>query len=92
MLFQPEARDTQLTRVFSGRLVRAIRNRFMDDMTKHAADLPTPDPELVQRLASAAIEQGRPIFFRFRPVRGRTSEGENGAGSWDNWCGKPRPH
>lgn len=72
MLFQPEARDTQLTRVFSGRLVRAIRNRFMDDMTKHAADLP---PYPIQNwfsgsLRKAAIEQGKADFLSLQAGQG----------------------
>ncbi|RXZ43678.1 NAD(P)H-dependent flavin oxidoreductase [Crenobacter cavernae] len=40
MLFSPEAKYTTLTRVFSGRLARFIRNRFVDEMRVHEAELP----------------------------------------------------
>jgi nitronate monooxygenase len=40
MLFSEQARDTALTRVFSGRLARGIRNRLMDELEPHAAQLP----------------------------------------------------
>ncbi len=40
MLFSPAARHTGLTRVFSGRLARGIRNRLMDELQPHAAQLP----------------------------------------------------
>lgn len=61
MLFRQEAKDTQLTRAFSGRLVCAIRNRFMDEV---AADADTLPPYPFQNwfsgsLRKAAIEQGR---------------------------------
>lgn len=39
-LFSAEARDTGLTRVFSGRLARGIRNRLMDELAPHASQLP----------------------------------------------------
>lgn len=72
MLFQPDVCDTQLTRVFSGRLVRAIRNRFMDDMSAHAVDLP---PYPIQNwfsgsLRKAAIEQGRADFLSLQAGQG----------------------
>jgi nitronate monooxygenase len=40
MLFSPEARYTGLTRVFSGRLARGIRNRLMDELQPHVPQLP----------------------------------------------------
>lgn len=40
MLFSPDARYTGLTRVFSGRLARGIRNRLMDELQPHAAQIP----------------------------------------------------
>lgn len=40
MLFSPDARYTALTRVFSGRLARGIRNRLMTELRPHAARLP----------------------------------------------------
>jgi len=39
MLLQARATDTRLTRVFSGRLLRAVRNRFMDEMETRSAEL-----------------------------------------------------
>ena len=54
-------RDTALSRVFSGRLARSLRNRFMDEMAPHIAELP-PFPVrnwLSGTLRKAAIEQGR---------------------------------
>jgi nitronate monooxygenase len=55
------AKDTALSRVFSGRLARSVRNRFMEEMASHAVELP---PYPVQSwftgtLRKAAIEQGR---------------------------------
>ncbi len=38
-LFAAGAHDTVLTRVFSGRLARALRNRFIDTMDPHAGEL-----------------------------------------------------
>jgi nitronate monooxygenase len=60
-LFSESAKDTALSRVFSGRLARGIRNRFMDEMTAHAAELP-PYPIqswFTATLRKAAVEQGR---------------------------------
>ncbi|MFB9240783.1 nitronate monooxygenase [Massilia antarctica] len=39
MLFSPDARYTGLTRVFSGRLARGIRNRLMNQLQAHAAQI-----------------------------------------------------
>lgn len=40
MLFSPDARYTALTRVFSGRLARGIRNRLMTELQPHEARMP----------------------------------------------------
>jgi nitronate monooxygenase len=60
-LFGEGAKDTALSRVFSGRLARGIRNRFMDEMTAHAAELlPYPIQSwFTGTLRKAAVEQGR---------------------------------
>ncbi len=39
MLFSADARHTDLTRVFSGRLARGIRNRLMNELQPHAAQI-----------------------------------------------------
>ena len=60
-LFSPDAQHTGLTRVFSGRLARGIRNRFMDEMDAQQAALP-PYPYqnwFTAQLKQAAIAQGR---------------------------------
>ena len=60
-LFSPDARHTGLTRAFSGRLARGIRNRFMDEMDAQQAALP-PYPYqnwFTAQLKQAAIAQGR---------------------------------
>ncbi len=58
-LFSPAARDTALTRVFSGRLARGIRNRLM----REAGDAAMPGYPLhtwwMAQLKSAAMTQGR---------------------------------
>jgi nitronate monooxygenase len=62
MLFSPAARETGLTTVFSGRLARGIRNRLMDELQPHAAQLP-PYPMqnwLTSVVKKAAAAQGRP--------------------------------
>lgn len=58
-LLGPAAEDTALTRAFSGRLARGIRNRFMEDV---GAGPVAPYPAqgwLSGRLRAAAIAQGR---------------------------------
>ncbi|HEY6527091.1 MAG TPA: nitronate monooxygenase [Cellvibrionaceae bacterium] len=59
-IFSSEARYTGLTRVFSGRLARGIRNRFMHELSDS-----TPAPYPIQnwltgKLKQAANEQNRP--------------------------------
>lgn len=61
MLLSPQARYTGLTRVFSGRLARGIRNRLMKELKPYEADLP---PYPVQgwftgAMRAAATAQGR---------------------------------
>ena len=60
-LFSIDARYTALTRAFSGRLARGIRNRFMDEMRAHANTLPLYPVQnwLTGQLKAAAIAQGR---------------------------------
>lgn len=64
-LFQYAATDTALTRAFSGRLVRAIRNRLFDELEAHAGELaPFPIQNwLSGTLRAAAIQQGRADFL-----------------------------
>jgi nitronate monooxygenase len=60
-LFSPDADNTALTRVYSGRLARGIRNRFMDEMAPYVQDLP-PYPSqgwFTGQFKKAALEQGR---------------------------------
>ncbi len=60
-LFSDAARDTALSRVFSGRLARGIRNRLMDEMTARVTD-PLPYPLqnwFTDTFRKAAIERGR---------------------------------
>lgn len=62
MLFSPDARHTGLTRVFSGRLARGIRNRLMNELQPQAAQVPQYP---VQNwfggiMKKAALAQGRP--------------------------------
>ena len=54
-------RSTALTRVFSGRMARGIRNRFIEEMTLHETDMP-PYPIqnwFTQPIRRAAAEAGR---------------------------------
>jgi nitronate monooxygenase len=60
-LFSDAAKRTMLTRAFSGRLARVIRNGFAETMEGHAGDIaPYPAQSwLTGTLRAAAIEQGR---------------------------------
>ncbi len=64
-LFTYKATDTALTRAFSGRLVRAIRNRLFDELETQANALaPFPIQNwLSGTLRAAAIQQSRPEFL-----------------------------
>lgn len=60
-LFTEDARSTALSRAFTGRLARGIRNRFMDEMRVVEADLP-PYPSqswFMAQLRPAAVAKGR---------------------------------
>ena len=61
LLGQPEARDTRLTRVFSGRLARGLENDWMRALSEHPEDvLPYPAQNaLTQPLRKAAAAAGR---------------------------------
>jgi nitronate monooxygenase len=56
---------TRLTRLFSGRPARSVRNRLMDELGAHEADTaPFPTQRgLVAPLAKAAAERGAPDFM-----------------------------
>jgi nitronate monooxygenase len=59
-LHSPDARATVLTRVFSGRLARAVPNRFVREMAAQEADVP-PYPvqnALTQTMRRSANERG----------------------------------
>jgi len=60
-LFSEQARYTALTRAFSGRLARGIRNRFVDEMQTHETELfPYPIQNwFTSSFKSAAIAQRR---------------------------------
>lgn len=62
MLFSPQAKHTTLTRVFSGRLARGIRNRFAEELARHQQDVARYPVQnwLTGLLKKAAIAQGRP--------------------------------
>lgn len=53
-LRSPRARDTSLTRAFTGRLARGIRNRFIDEMRLHERNVP---PYPVQAWLTAQYKQ-----------------------------------
>jgi nitronate monooxygenase len=78
--------------VFSGRLARSVRNRFMEEMASHAAELP---PYPVQSwftgtLRKAAIEQGRSDLISLQAgqaaplIRHRKA-----AALMASWCARP---
>lgn len=66
-LFSDAAQQTTLSRVFSGRLARAIRNGYSEEMAAYADDLaPYPAQNwLTNSLRAAAIEQGRSDLLTF---------------------------
>ena len=64
-LVSESARYTALTRVFSGRMARGIRNRFIEEMSSHEVELP-PYPIhnwFTQSIRRAAAEAGRPEYL-----------------------------
>jgi nitronate monooxygenase len=64
-LVSESARYTALTRVFSGRLARGIRNRFIEEMTPHEAELP-PYPIhnwFTRSIRRAAAQAGRAEYL-----------------------------
>jgi nitronate monooxygenase len=61
VLFGDRAQHTTLTRAFTGRLARGVRNRWTEEMTSRIADLP-PFPItswFVSQLRPAAVKAGR---------------------------------
>ena len=60
-LFSPAAKRTALTRAFSGRLARGIRNRFMEELRSHESALPMYPVQnwLTGIMKPSAIAQGR---------------------------------
>jgi nitronate monooxygenase len=60
-LFSDAARDTVLTRAFTGRLARGIRNRYSDEMSRYVGDFaPYPVQSwLASGFKPAAFAQGR---------------------------------
>lgn len=60
-LFSPDARYTDLTRAFSGRLARGIKNRLMTELKAHEGEIaPYPVQNwLTGQMKPAAIAQGR---------------------------------
>lgn len=64
-LADPAARYTALTRAFSGRFARTIRNRFMEEMSPHESMIP-PYPIqnwLTRPLRQAAAQVGRSEYL-----------------------------
>ena len=60
-LFSPQAKSTALTRAFTGRLARGIRNRFVDEMQARQEELPAYPVQawLTGKIKAAAVAQGR---------------------------------
>lgn len=60
-LFSANAKFTALTRAFSGRLARGIRNRFMEELQPHVEQLPMYPVQnwLTGQMKPAAIAQNR---------------------------------
>jgi nitronate monooxygenase len=61
ILFSDNAQDTMLTRTYTGRLARGLRNRWIEEMTPHLRTLP-PFPVqswFVSKLKTAAMKAGR---------------------------------
>jgi nitronate monooxygenase len=60
-LFSPQARHTALTRAFSGRLARGIRNRLLEELAEHQRTLPGYPAQgwFASALKPAALAQQR---------------------------------
>lgn len=61
LLFSPLAHDTALSRAFTGRLARGMRNRWLDDMADRVSEL-APFPIqgwFFSRIKEAAVKDGR---------------------------------
>lgn len=60
-LFSSDAKRTALTRLFSGRLARSIRNRLLDELQAHETTVPQYPIHgwFMGQLKAAAIAQGR---------------------------------
>jgi nitronate monooxygenase len=66
-LFSLEARQTMLTRAYSGRLARVIRNHFSERMSMDANVAPYPAQNwFTNTLSQSAIEQGRGDLLWFQ--------------------------
>ena len=64
-LVKTSARSTVLTRVFSGRMARGIRNRFIEEMSSHEGELP-PYPIqnwFTRSIRGAADQAGRAEYL-----------------------------
>ena len=64
-LVKTSARSTVLTRVFSGRMARGIRNRFVEEMSSHEGELP-PYPIqnwFTRSIRGAADQAGRAEYL-----------------------------
>jgi nitronate monooxygenase len=61
LLFRPEARNTGLSRAFTGRFARGVYNRFASEMRVHEAELARYPAQswIVRPLREAALAQGR---------------------------------
>ncbi len=64
LLAPPEEDRTALTRAFSGRMARGIRNRFIVEVERRGAILPYPAQNtLTQDIRRASARAGRPEFL-----------------------------
>jgi nitronate monooxygenase len=73
-LFKYAAIDTALTRAFSGRLARAIRNRLFDELEAASSSLATFPVQnwLSGTLRAAAIQQSKPEFLSLQAGQAAT--------------------
>ncbi len=82
-LQDPQFTETVVTKAFSGRYARGLRNRFIDE---HEAQAPLGYPEihyLTSPLRAASVRAGDPAC-RQRVGRHRISVGEGGSGGRDH--------